>query len=60
MVPGTAMDNKMMSTDSFPSTKVSDKVAYTNNADPDQTAPEGAVWSGSILFAHPLFEETIA
>ena len=24
-------------------TKVSDKVAYANSADPDQTAPEGAV-----------------
>ena len=23
-------------------------------ADPDQTAPEGAVWSGSTLFAIPL------
>ena len=27
-------------------TKVSDKMAYANSADPDQTAPEGAVWSG--------------
>ena len=24
-------------------TKMSDKMIYTNNADPDQTAPEGAV-----------------
>ena len=24
-------------------TKVSDKMAYVNSADPDQTAPEGAV-----------------
>ena len=24
-------------------TKVSDKMAYANSADPDQTAPEGAV-----------------
>ena len=31
-------------------TKVSDKMAYVNSADPDQTAPEGAVWSGSTLF----------
>ena len=35
-------------------TKVSDKMTYANNADPDQTAPEGAVWSGSALFAIPL------
>ena len=27
---------------------------YANSADPDQTAPEGAVWSGSTLFAIPL------
>ena len=25
-----------------------------NSADPDQTAPKGAVWSGSTLFAIPL------
>ena len=36
-------------------TKVSDKMAYANGADPDQTAPEeAAVWSGSTLFAFPL------
>ena len=35
-------------------TKVSDKMTYANSADPDQTAPEGAVWSGSTLFAIPL------
>ena len=35
-------------------TKTSEKMAYANNADPDQTAPEGAVWSGSTLFAIPL------
>ena len=35
-------------------TKVSDKMAYANSADPDQTAPEGAVQSGSALFASPL------
>ena len=35
-------------------TKVSDKMAYANSADPDQTAPSGAVWSGSTLFAIPL------
>ena len=27
---------------------------YANSSDPDQTAPEGAVWSGSTLFAIPL------
>ena len=32
-------------------TKVSNKMAYANSADQDQTAPEGAVWSGSTLFA---------
>ena len=35
-------------------TKVSDKMAYANSTVPDQTAPEGAVWSGSTLFAIPL------
>ena len=35
-------------------TKVSDKMTYANSADPDQAAPEGAVWSGSALFAVPL------
>ena len=34
-------------------TKVSDKMADANSADPDQTAPKGAVWSGSTLFAIP-------
>ena len=31
-----------------------DKMAHANIADPDQTAPEGAVWSGFTLFAIPL------
>ena len=35
-------------------TKVSDKMPYANNADPDQSALEGAIWSGSSLFAIPL------
>ena len=35
-------------------TKTSDKMTYANGVDPDQTAPEGAVWSGSTLFAIPL------
>ena len=30
---------------------MADKMAFANSADPDQTAPEGAVWSGSTLFA---------
>ena len=33
-------------------TKVSDKTAYANSADPDQTAP--GVWSGSTVFGIPL------
>ena len=28
-------------------------MAYANSADPDQTAPEGAIWSGLALFAIP-------
>ena len=35
-------------------TKACDKLTYANSVDPDQTAPEGAVWSGSTLFAIPL------
>ena len=31
--------------------KFSDRYAWANSADPDQTAPTGAVWSGSTLFA---------
>ena len=33
--------------------KFSDRYAWANSADPDQTAPRGAVWSGSTLFAIP-------
>ena len=33
--------------------KFSDRYARANSADPDQTAPRGAVWSGSTLFAIP-------
>ena len=29
-------------------------MAYANSVDPDQTAPEGQVLSGSALFAIPL------
>ena len=35
--------------------KFSDRYAWTNSADPDQTAPRGAVWSGSTLFAIASF-----
>ena len=35
-------------------TKVSDKMTHANSADPDQTAPEGTVCSGSTLFAFTL------
>ena len=31
--------------------KISDSQVWANSADPDQTAPRGAVWSGSTLFA---------
>ena len=31
-----------------------------NSADPDQTAPLGAVWSGSTLFAHANLSEYIS
>ena len=33
--------------------KFSDRYIWANSADPDQTAPKGAVWSGSTLFAIP-------
>ena len=33
--------------------KCSDREIWANSADPDQTAPRGAVWSGSALFAIP-------
>ena len=33
--------------------KFSDRYAWANSADQDQTAPRGAVWSGSTLFAIP-------
>ena len=32
-------------------TKIPDQMEYANSADSDQTAPQGAVWSGSTLFA---------
>ena len=30
-----------------------------NTVDPDQTAPSGAVWSGSILFAYAILLESL-
>ena len=30
-----------------------ERQAWANSADPDQTAPRGAVWSGSTQFATP-------
>ena len=33
--------------------KFSDRNVWANSADPDQTAPRGAAWSGSTLFAIP-------
>ena len=32
-------------------TEASDKMAYSDSPDQDQTASEGVVWSGSTLFA---------
>ena len=31
----------------------------TNSVDPDQTAPKGAVWSGSPLFAYAILSEKL-
>ena len=31
----------------------------SNSVDPDQTAPSGAVRSGSALFAHVIFSDTL-
>ena len=33
--------------------KFLDRYAWVNSADPDQTSPRGAVWSGSTLFTIP-------
>ena len=30
-----------------------------NSVDPDQTAPEGAVWSGSALLAYVILSDTL-
>ena len=34
--------------------KFADRLICANSADPDQTAPRGAVWAGSSLFATPF------
>ena len=39
--------------------KFSDRYAWANSADPDQTAPRGAVWSGSALFAQTCLSENL-
>ena len=30
-----------------------------NRVDPDQTAPSGAVWSGSTLFVYAILSDTL-
>ena len=39
--------------------KFSDRYAWANSADPDQTAPLGAVWSGSALFAQTYLSKNL-
>ena len=36
-----------------------DAVGMANSGDPDQTAPLGAVWSGSALFAQMRLSENL-
>ena len=36
-----------------------DAAGIANSADPDQTAPLGAVWSGSALFAQAYLSENL-
>ena len=36
-----------------------DADGMANSVDPDQTAPLGAVWSGSALFAHTCLSENL-
>ena len=44
--------NHLVQTKEYPNDpKFSDRQACPNSLDPDQTAPQGAVWSGSTLFA---------
>ena len=36
-----------------------DAEGFVNSADPDQTAPRGAVWSGSALFAQTYLSKSL-
>ena len=36
-----------------------DVEGMANNVDPDQTAPQGTVWSGSTLFAQTCLSENL-
>ena len=36
-----------------------DADGIANSVDPDQTAPLGAVWSGSVLFAQAYLSENL-
>ena len=36
-----------------------DADGMANSVDPDQTAPKGAVWSGSALFAQAYLSENL-
>ena len=38
---------------------LNDGDGMANSVDPDQTAPLGAVWSGSALFAHAYLSENL-
>ena len=52
--PWQGTSNEYGKSPKIPFTKVFDKMAYANSVDQEQTAPEGAVWSGSTLFVIPL------
>ena len=36
-----------------------DAAGIANSVDPDQTAPRGAVWSGSAMFAQTYLSENL-
>ena len=38
---------------------LNDAAGIANSVDPDQTAPLGAVWSGSALFAQTCLSENL-
>ena len=52
-IPHPALKTKKEITKYHNFPKFSDRQVWANSADPDQTAPRGAVWSGSTLFAIP-------